>query len=396
MNRYRFIAVVIVVVLTGLALTTIWTKPAPKQSSNAPKTISKKESKARAETLVQPKGTTVYAIAASPDFEQDSTVFAVAFRLGRSIFLKSIDGGYKWRELNAPVLKRIRRGSVNDLVLSPNYAKDQTIFMSVTGSGVKEDLIKSEDGGQTWEMDGNFGMIKIAISPDYTRDQTLFISGRPLNKSVNGGRSWHPVDTSGTIKRKVESIAISPNYAKDKTIFVGTGFPGRTYKSADAGTSWSEVQRTNPLEGAVQLVISPDFARDRTLYSMFLSEKGLLQRHFRSTDEGGHWQELETPQSRRTLRFSPNYIDDQTIFATIGFWPEQRKTELHKSVDRGTTWTQVGLPRGPEFSGLLAYTTDKTMFVAIGDWGSPSSGVYLSKNHGKNWTFWKWIDDKEQ
>lgn len=364
-------------------------------------TISKKGSKTGAGSFVRPPDMTVTAIVASPDFGKDHTVFTVAFRAGHPILLKSIDGGYKWRKLDTP--KSARNSAIDVLVLSPNYAKDQTLFMSVPYvNGHPEGLIlKSEDGGQTWKTirdlspaDGFLGANGIAVSPDFERDETLFVAERRLYKSPDGGHSWRPVNTSGTIKSSIESIAISPNYANDKTIFIGSGFPGRTYRSIDGGASWSEVHKMKPSEHHVNLVISPEFTKDRTVYSMYLSDKGIPGGYFRSIDAGKTWQELEERQPWRPLVFSPGYGEDKMIFAMVSFWPEQKETELRKSTDRGMTWTQVRLPRSPDISGPLAFTIDKTLFVARGDWGTPSSGVYVSNDDGKNWAFWKWAKDE--
>jgi len=86
----------------------------------------------------------VKALAISPEFARDSTLFA---GLDRGIY-KSTDGGHSWQAVNAGLPRR-RDGElagVLALAISPDYAADQTIFAALVGHGV----YKSVDGGASW------------------------------------------------------------------------------------------------------------------------------------------------------------------------------------------------------------------------------------------------------
>ena len=79
------------------------------------------------------------------------------------------------------------------------------------------------------------------LSPNYATDQTVFVSrpsGEPelrgLYKSVDGGVSW--VRTQGSDGVTLLDFVLSPNYATDGTLFLATLEEG-LLKSTDGGTT---------------------------------------------------------------------------------------------------------------------------------------------------------------
>ena len=63
-------------------------------------------------------------------------------------------------------------GSVAALAMSPNYATDLTVFAGLRGHGV----YRSTDGGSTWQALGLLDqvIVDLAISPNFAVDRTLF------------------------------------------------------------------------------------------------------------------------------------------------------------------------------------------------------------------------------
>ena len=125
---------------------------------------------------------------------------------------------------------------VKALAVSPNFASDKTLFAGTNGGGV----FKSSDGGATWSA-ANTGLTNtysptLAVSPNYVSDQTVFAGtssgcgptptdpcfGGGVYKSTDGGASWIQIN-SGLINTDVHSLAVSPNFASDMTIFGSTG-----------------------------------------------------------------------------------------------------------------------------------------------------------------------------
>jgi photosystem II stability/assembly factor-like uncharacterized protein len=90
--------------------------------------------------------------------------------------------------------------AISSIVVSPNYAKDHTVLVSTSASGVW----KSRDGGDTWTSwsDGltTLNVIQMAASPDYAADQTLLAAtNRGVFLSETAGKLWLPVGPSITL-----------------------------------------------------------------------------------------------------------------------------------------------------------------------------------------------------
>ncbi len=92
-----------------------------------------------------PPGTVwVRALALSPQFARDGTLFA---GLDRGIY-KSTDGGQSWQAANDGLPHRAdgELAGVLALAISPDYAADQTLFATLFENGV----YKSTNGGASW------------------------------------------------------------------------------------------------------------------------------------------------------------------------------------------------------------------------------------------------------
>jgi hypothetical protein len=175
----------------------------------------------------------VYALALSPGYTTDGTIFAGTV-FGGGVF-KSTNGGASWNAVNTG----LDNVTVYALGLSPGYVTDHTLFAGAGGRGV----FKSTDGGASWSTASigltNLTVYALALSPDYVTDHTLFagtVSG--VFKSTDGGASW---DFSGLPNLYVQVLALSPNYASDRTLFAGTGgwASAGVFESSDGGASWN-------------------------------------------------------------------------------------------------------------------------------------------------------------
>jgi photosystem II stability/assembly factor-like uncharacterized protein len=299
------------------------------------------------------------------------------------VFL-STDGGLHWQETGFPA-----RGSDPDLfhlALSPDYPQDRTLFATAGWQPYR-----STDGGNTWQVLGRglppvFHISALALSPAYGQDRTVYAGGNYLVPrifvSTDGGKSWQasgqglPEFSSG-----VDAIALSPGYAMDRTAYAWLKNRG-LYRSTDGGASWEQVFEE---EGwSVQsLVLSPHLSTDGMLFV-----GALFGQLHQSLDGGFTWQDLSVglPAGTvwvRALAVSPNYEEDQTLFAGLDLG-------VVKSTDGGRTWWPVnaGLPlkddgKPPSVLCLVIspdYASDDTLFVGLVDYG-----VYRSVDGGENW-----------
>jgi photosystem II stability/assembly factor-like uncharacterized protein len=219
----------------------------------------------------------VMALAVSPDFAADRTVFAGA---DSGIYI-SRDAGDTWRAAQVP----ISRSMVLTLACSPNFAADGILV-----AGTLEDGIwYSHDRGENWHS-RSFGLLDatvfaLAISPDFAQDETLFAgTDTAIYYSYNGARAWKQLDFPD-VAAPVLSLAVSPNYAAsgaaDGTLYAGTEQNG-LYRSTDRGESWHKVDLP-AVNVNVLLALAATQAREACVLAT--TETGIYQ----TTDQGATW-----------------------------------------------------------------------------------------------------------
>jgi photosystem II stability/assembly factor-like uncharacterized protein len=235
---------------------------------------------------------------------------------------------------------------LSDIVFSPDYPVDNTIFSASHGY-----LLKSVNRGAHWtkaslrfkkwlkfsiavlrrfkiptdrlkksilspyERSDPFATV-IALSPHFSSDQTLFFGTRHhgIFRSVDAGA--HNRVVWKAMAKVIDSLALSPIFHSDRTIFAGIR-GGGIYKSVDNGKSWQQTFKlADNRFSKYLLVISNDFKSDRSVFA------GTSEGLYKTTDAGEHWQLLPITEEAASvpvnaLAISPNYKIDQTLLISI-------------------------------------------------------------------------------
>ena len=297
----------------------------------------------------------VTGLAVSPDYDHDGTVEVNTYVKGVYI---SRDGGQFFVGSDKGLGVAIGEGNkdrpvwrMHDVVFSPGYASDHTIF---TATWVR--FVKSTDGGRTWKSivvsPAPAGMylrqFVIAVSPRFTADQTIYLGTRQgdVYRSTKGGDagSWKTV---AELDSGVRTLIFSPDFERDRTLFASTAKGIVT--SSNAGATWTA---TGP-KGISLLAISPNYASDHTLFAG--TEHGL----FVTRNRGRTWAALtgaplSTSSKVAAIALSPNFQNDGTVLVSVA------GVGLFRSTDSGRTFTAVG-------SSLLERE------LIIGDFENPTS-----------------------
>ncbi|MBN1811745.1 MAG: hypothetical protein JXA14_07910 [Anaerolineae bacterium] len=227
--------------------------------------------------------------------------------------------------------------------------------------------------------------------------------------SERGGRPEPPaLDSSGPLPGdEIKLIRVSPGYAGDRTIYVGAGYYlNQIYRSTDGGRTWARLRGGLP-EGEnlqLDLEISPDFARDGTLFVGGHDEydwRGIGV--YRSTNGGDTWQGLWNGLTHLRVydvALSPNYTADGTLLAYTDYtrlaspsWEEGHS--VFRSADRGLSWTLVasdtdpswirdGVPT-PEELLPLPLSSPAVRFRVTRDSAGLSKGVERTADGGQTW-----------
>lgn len=277
------------------------------------------------------------AVALSPDFGNDGVVtFGGSTWTGPDTHGArlniSLDGGNSWKE-------QIEVGGeyFPAIAFSPSFVEDRTYFVAQWGAALEKIVVDDSSWTLDWDsvtaLDstqlscGTFFVHDVAVSPNYSKDQTLYLanSAQGLCKSVDGGESWiKPVE-----ELNVVAVALSPAYRDDSTVIAGTTEKGLQI-SHDGGLSWSTPGEI-PTNHWTDIVFSPNFAKDETVFAS--STWGV----FKSIDSGISWSAVNNGLADlyvEALAISPDYKNDSTVFAGTHIG-------IFKSIDGGTSWKFV-------------------------------------------------------
>ena len=288
----------------------------------------------------------IVSLAVSPNYHRDSTV-AISTYLGGGYL--SSDQGATWSAINKGLLelkKYVKQGHLVrlfDIIFSPEYASDNTIFSSSWRR-----FYTSRDQGKDWKVQ-YFGPPKllkkiksgkspkslieppliISPSPNYSSDKTLYVGTKfgDILQVIDGVIIDKLV---GRIGKRIYSLAISPEFSNDRSLYAGA-IDG-IYKSIDGGVTWEHIKQTATV---TNLAISPDYQVDGTVFA------GTAQGILKTEDRGNSWLNLvDTPFGEdyyvEAVVVSPSYEKERTLLVSV------RGKGLFKSLDDGKTFVEVG------------------------------------------------------
>ena len=252
---------------------------------------------------------------------------------------RSEDGGGTWQQVWSET-------PVEAVAVSPSFDQDETLFaaLAIPSVTLSTGFVISNDAGETWHGGGqglcpNIWTPQLEVSPDFAHDQTLLMSlyQSSLFISQDGGLTWRAIFPPGSTYcgNNTNFGAIypqfSPDYSSDSTIYAAT--PQGLYASYDAGQSWftlvsdastfnlsvrrapatgkpaarGRVDHVSPKASSTSLSFLPLIAvwgsglpfKPHTMF-MEAQPAGVgYSSQYRSDDGGATWQCMEIPTVRR-------------------------------------------------------------------------------------------------
>ncbi len=302
-------------------------------------------------------------------------------------------------------------GRISDIEMHP---ADQNIAYLAASSG---GVFKTTDAGVSWfpifdtEVSLSMGDIALAPSnPDIVYVGTgeanggsgsLTYDANGVYKSTDGGLTWTHLGLELT--RMTGKMAVHPTdpdivFAATMGDMYGSGPDRGLYRSADGGTTWSQVLFLTDSTGCIDVVINPQNP-NYVFAAMFeRSRKPNNKRYFgvssglwRSTDGGLTWSQLTNGlpavgglYSRIAVDLcetSPSVVYTQYVDDNYEFMG------MYKSTDNGNSWTQTndaGLSGSQGSAGfwygkIRVDPTDPDIVFAIG------FDMYKTETGGNSW-----------
>jgi len=305
------------------------------------------------------EGLAVQAVATSPEFHKDGTIFVATEEDG---IFRSTEGGRHWEQVG----QDIPDATVNSLWISDNYARDRTVLAGTSAAG----LFRSQDGGDTWEQVLDTGNAVLALAGDEASVFAGFHS-EGIYRSVDGGRSWQPCQEGLHANAFTDIACTSGN-----TLFAAGPDTG-VYTSTD-GSTWQPLETLPEVAGVAALAAAPNYEADPTLLVADI-ESGL----WLSNDGGKSWHECMSAQASAICAS----LDSEQA---LRLWAGTSEGAILRSCDQGKTWETLHSFGGQAVLRLQAspaFMQDQILVAGTRDLSDPSAPiiVWRSSDGGHTW-----------
>jgi photosystem II stability/assembly factor-like uncharacterized protein len=306
----------------------------------------------------------------------------------KGVVYKTVDGGESWtavwRGNNLARYIWINPDDPNVLYISTGiFDREAADSDDATNTPGGEGVLKSTDGGKTWQSAnnglGNLYVGTLFMHPDNPdillagTGNNAYPNGGGVYLTTNGGTSWQQMMTDENINA-VEFSTASPDIAY-------AGSAGAVYRSEDRGRTWQKVSTGNEGWGApgVRAGFPIDFQVDpRDANRLFANNYG--GGNFLSTNGGRTWtiaSDGYTGAQVRAIAVDPTAPGTVYAAARSGFFA---------SDNGGNSW--VGLNNPPAFNlewNAVGVDPSNPQHVLAGNNWDPV--LLQSRDGGRTWTW---------
>ena len=256
-------------------------------------------------------------------------------------------------------------------------------------SGTGGTVLKTNDGGNTWENISvpNSSTVDFRDIEVFDKNTAIVMgisSPARFYKTKNGGKNWDLVYFNDHKDIFFDGMSF---WSKNRGIAFSDPINGKHYliKTNDGGETWQEISSDGIPD---KLDVEYGFAASGTGLPVWgnktawLGMGGLKSRVFKSTDGGINWTVVETPLvhgGQSTGIYSVAFRNRKVGVAVGGDYTDQNiSNTMIYTEDGGETWH---LPENKldEYHECVTHIRGNT-FIAVGP-----TGIDISKDNGKNW-----------
>ena len=270
---------------------------------------------------------------------------------------ESRNGSEKWT-----LAPDIAKAGVRALAYAPSQPSR---FAAGTTTGV----MLSDDSGKTWTRasdEANLEMRGITVVTFDSKDANILYAGTSHLpwKTVDGGKTWSSIHTGMIDDSDVFSIFVNPS---DPSNIFASACSG-IYASTNRGDSWKKLMGI-PNTSRRTHVIRQDPANASVIYA------GTTTGLFKSLNGGATWKTLTHTQAN-SMAFDPK--NSQILYTAL----------QHEGIGKSENGGERIVPANNGFVDrvISAVTISGSKLVAIETQEGDSTGIFVSKDRGENWS----------
>jgi photosystem II stability/assembly factor-like uncharacterized protein len=283
---------------------------------------------------------------------------------------KTVDGGETWTHLDA--LIDDGQSAVGRIRVDP--ANCDRVFAAVLGHpfgpNSSRGLFRSTDGGDSWEKvlyrNELAGAVDVTVDPNdpdtiyagfwhaYRKPWLLNSGGdgSGLLKSTDGGDTWEDLtDNSGMPAAPIGKVAVSVSPVDSNRVYaIVEAADGGVFSSDDAGATWERVSDDRDLRQRA-FYYTRIYADPQERDTVYVLNVGF----WKSTDGGRTYEELDVPHGdNHDLWIAPN--DNRRMI-------QSNDGGANVTVNGAETWTEQDYPTAQMYH---VTTTDDTPYLVCG------------------------------
>ena len=296
---------------------------------------------------------TIVDLAISPNYRRDDTLFMLTYG-GEHRLWRSSNDGDSWQEVFSSTPADVDR--INLIELPPQYGSSQVVFLAGISNG-NPVIWRSTDSGQ------NFTRQSAPLPIDIwavVNDTTLFAgsydgSNGLVYRTTNSGLTYSTPAVTGN--QSLNSIALSPDYDRDKTILAGNT-DGWVYWSEGGGDSFEPLPpdaTSPPLTGVISVAFDPNYRQNNTVYAASdTADEGIYRFIIGASDA---WENIDSNLPSEGMIGQLMASAEGTLYATNFKADGGIERCLNPTYSSGPTFETVtrGLDDGAKLCGLWWY-----------------------------------------
>ncbi|MBI9045188.1 MAG: hypothetical protein JEZ06_11930 [Anaerolineaceae bacterium] len=298
--------------------------------------------------------------------------------------LKSVDGGETWENVNQ---------GLNNLYVGSLFMQPDNPDTLIAGTGNNQyhlngGVYLTMDGGKTWKHTLKGDVIEAVEFSEFDPQIAYAGSSNAVYRSEDGAQTWHQVSSDEWGPPGVR-VGFPIDFEIDRLnpdrIFVNA-YGGGNFLSEDGGKTWIASSKGYTGAQVRDIAVHPEspgivYAAARS--GLFISYNG-----------GEDWTGISSPPAKvmEWNAVAINQIDTQKLSAANNW-----NSDLLLSSDSGETWTLTGTSLEGTRSGwsVITFAPSNPEIVYAGTAGfysagsfspeMPGVGIYISTNSGKDW-----------